>query len=97
MRVVWRGGGGGGKSLGLSSESKSVGKSMGPSGSRRGGFVGLSGPRHTATEGSFSATPAEHLRALTPMLARVVQHNVRAWTSAISCPSSPRTWIGLSG
>lgn len=39
MRVVW-GEVGEEKSLGLSSESKSVGKSMGPSGSRRGGFVG---------------------------------------------------------
>lgn len=41
VRVVW-----GEKSPGLSSESKSVGKSMGPSGSRRGGFVGIWSKTH---------------------------------------------------
>lgn len=42
MRVVC----GGEKSLGLSSESKSVGESRGPSGSRRAGFVGICSKTH---------------------------------------------------
>lgn len=39
-----------------------------------------SGPRHTATEGSFSETPAEYLRAAAVCApARIVRHKVRAY------------------
>lgn len=46
----------------------------------------ISGPRHTAAEGSFSATPAEHLRAPT---ANARLSDTKHGGSATSAPPRP--------
>ncbi len=79
------------KSLGLSCESKSVGKSMGPSGSRRGSFVEIGSKTHCYRRVLLCDTcripPSSDC-----LPACIVLHKVRAYAAATS--GRPRPNLG---
>lgn len=74
------------KSLGLSCESKSVGKSMGPSGRGRGSFVEI-GPKTHCYRRVLLYDTCRIPQSFDCLLACIVQHKVQAYAATTSgCP-----------